>query len=222
MQIGAASTEDRLPTIFYDLDQAVALKEPGRDNTTKSYVWVARGGPPETPVLVYRYEPSRGAWVLAGIIGHYQGYVQTDGYEGYERPCNCPGVVHVGSLAHLRRAFEESADALGRVSNRVGTAHQAVAYIAKLYRIESELSEYRESDPDRFQAERRARAQPVLDKMYGWLRQKQDQVPPSTTLSGGVGAGPIGVSVAVYDRALVPDDYEAYAVPRYATKEFFM
>ena len=65
---------------------------------------------------------------------------------------------------------------------RAGTAHQALAYIGKLYRIESELSEYRESDPDRFQAERRARAQPVLDKMYGWLRQKQNQVVPGTAL----------------------------------------
>ena len=37
------------------------LKEPDRANTTNSYVWVARGGPPETPVLVYRYEPSRAA-----------------------------------------------------------------------------------------------------------------------------------------------------------------
>ncbi len=174
------------PKLQIDETTVQVLKEPGRDNTTKSYVWVARGGPPETPVLVYRYEPSRGAWVPADIIGDYQGYVQTDGYEGYERPCSRPGVVHVGCLAHVRRAFKEAADAQGKVSSRVGTAHQAVAYIAKLYRIESELSEYRESDPERFLAERRARAQPVLDKMYRWLRQKQDQVPPSTALGKAI------------------------------------
>ena len=174
------------PKLQIDETTVQVLKEPGRDNTTKSYVWVARGGPPETPVLVYRYEPSRGAWVPADIIGDYQGYVQTDGYEGYERPCSRPGVVHVGCLAHVRRAFKEAADALGKVSNRVGTAHQALAYIAKLYRIESELSEYRESDPERFQAERRARAQPVLDKMYGWLRQKQHRVPPSTAVGKAI------------------------------------
>ena len=39
---------------------------------------------------------------------------------------------------------------------------------------------------DRFAAERRARVQPVLDKMYGWLRQKQDQVPPSTALGKAI------------------------------------
>jgi len=27
--------------------------------------------------------------------------VQTDGYEGYERPCSRPGVVHVGCMAYV-------------------------------------------------------------------------------------------------------------------------
>ena len=174
------------PKLQIDETTVQVLQEPGRDNTTVSYVWVARGGPPETPALVYRYEPSRGAWVPADIIGDYQGYVQTDGYQGYERPCSRPGIVHVGCWAHLRRAFKDAADAQGKVSSRAGTAHQALAYIAKLYRIESELSDYREPDPDRFLAERRARAQPVLDKMLGWLRQKQNQVPPSMAVGKAI------------------------------------
>ena len=174
------------PKLQIDETTVQVLKEPDRDNTTRSYVWVARGGPPDTPTLVYRYAPSRGAWVAEDIIGDYQGYVQTDGYEGYVRPCSRPGVVHVGCMAHVRCAFKEAADAQGKVSNRAGTARQAVAYIAQLYRIESELSAYRESDPDHFLAERRARAQPVLDKMHGWLRQKQPQVPPGTALGKAI------------------------------------
>ena len=86
----------------------------------------------------------------------------------------------------MRRAFKDAADAQGKVSSRAGTAHQALAYIAKLYRIESELSDYREPDPDHFLAERCARAQPVLDKMLGWLRQKQNQVPPSTAVGKAI------------------------------------
>ena len=174
------------PKLQIDETTVQVLKEPGRDNATVSYVWVARGGPPEAPVLVFRYEPGRGAWVATDIIGDYQGYVQTDGYEGYVRPCNRPGIVHVGCLAHVRRAFKEAADALGKVSSRAGTAQQGLAYIAKLYRIESELSKYRKSDPDHLLAERRARAQPVLDKMHGWLRQKQNQVVPSTALGKAI------------------------------------
>ena len=69
--------------------------------------------------------------MAADAIGEYQGYVQTDGYGGYERPCSRPGIVHVGCWAHVRRAFKEAADAQGKVLSRAGTARQAVAYIAK-------------------------------------------------------------------------------------------
>ena len=35
------------------------LREPGRANTTLSYMWVMRGGPPGQPVLRYHYAASR-------------------------------------------------------------------------------------------------------------------------------------------------------------------
>ena len=135
---------------------------------------------------MYRYEPSRAARVAFGIIGDYQGYVQTDGYDGYARPCAQPGIVHVGCWAHVRRAFKEAADALGKVSSRAGAALQALGFIAKLYRAESQLSKYRDEDPERFVAARRARVQPVLDTFHGWLEAKRDQVLPSTALGKAV------------------------------------
>ena len=162
------------------------LKEPGRANTTISYLWVARGGPPSEPVLVYRYEPSRGGHVTAAIIGEYQGYVQTDGYEAYDRPCSQPGIRHLGCWSHVRRPFKEAADALGKVSRRAGAALQALSFIAKLYRAESELSKYRAADPDRFVAERRTRVEPVLEQLHRWLQQKHGQVRPGSALGKAV------------------------------------
>ncbi len=147
---------------------------------------MARGGPPSEPVLVYRYEPSRGAQVAAAIIGDYQGYVQTDGYEAYDRPCSQPGIRHVGCWAHVRRPFKEAADALGKVSSRAGAALQALSFIAKLYRAESELSEYRAADPERFVAERRAQVEPPLEQLHAWLHKKHGQVLPGSALGKAV------------------------------------
>ena len=174
------------PTLQIDETTVQVLKEQGRANTDISYVWVARGGPLGEPVVVYRYEPSRAARVAFQIIGDYQGYVQTDGYDGYTRPCAQPGIVHVGCWAHVRRAFKEAADALGKVSSRSGAALQALGFIAKLYRAESELSKYRDEDPERFVAARRARVQPVLDTFHGWLQDKRDQVLPGSALGKAV------------------------------------
>ena len=174
------------PKLQIDETTVQVLKEPGRANTTISYLWVARGGLPSEPVLVYRYEPSRGGHVAADIIGDYQGYVQTDGYEAYDRPCSGPGVQHVGCWSHVRRPFKEAADALGKVSSRAGAALQALSFIAKLYRAESELSKYRATDPDRFVAERRARVEPVLKQLHLWLLRKHDQVLPGSALGKAV------------------------------------
>lgn len=174
------------PTLQIDETTVQVLREPGRANTTRSYVWVARGGQMAAPVLVYRYEPSRAARVAAEIIGDYRGYVQTDGYEGYERPCSQPGIRHVGCWAHVRRGFKDAADALGKVSSRSGAALQALGYIAKLYRAESQLSAYRAEAPERFVAERRTRVEPVLGQMHQWLLDKSAQVVPQSALGKAV------------------------------------
>lgn len=174
------------PVLQIDETTVQVLKEPGRANTTTSYLWVARGGPPQTPVVRYRYEPSRGAWVAAEIIGDYQGYVQTDGYEGYDDPCSQPGIRHVGCWSHARRPFKDAATALSKVSKRAGAALQALGFIAALYRAESQLGEHRDDDPEGFVAARRAQVEPVLEKFHGWLQQKNDQVLPGSALGQAV------------------------------------
>ncbi len=86
----------------------------------------------------------------------------------------------------MRRAFKEAADALGKVSSRAAAALHALGFIAKLYRAESELSKYRDKDPERFVAARRARVEPVLAKFHGWLQEKRDQVLPGSALGKAV------------------------------------
>jgi transposase len=57
---------DRL--LAYDILQmdetpVQVLKEPGKTAQSKSYLWLQRGGPPEQPVVLYDYDPGRGAEV---------------------------------------------------------------------------------------------------------------------------------------------------------------
>ena len=71
------------PIVNMDETTVQVLAEPGRANTTKSFMWVARGGIPEKPVVLFRYYPTRAASVAAEILGDFKGYLQTDGYSGY-------------------------------------------------------------------------------------------------------------------------------------------
>ena len=85
------------PLLQLDETTVQVMDEPGRENTAMSYMWVARGGSPQAPVIVYHYAPSRGTDVAKGILGDYQGYLRTDGYEVYDRACeNAKDVVDVG------------------------------------------------------------------------------------------------------------------------------
>src|ERR1039458_9938687 len=49
----------RGPLINIDEPPVQVLGEPGRANTTKSYMWVFRGGPQDKPAVIYRYSPTR-------------------------------------------------------------------------------------------------------------------------------------------------------------------
>ena len=44
------------------------LLEPGRDPTTKSYMWIFRRGDPDRPVLIYQYHPTRGGDVAKAFL----------------------------------------------------------------------------------------------------------------------------------------------------------
>ena len=72
------------------------LKEPGKSAQSQSYLWALRGGDPEHPLLYYEYDPSRSAEVPKRLLRGFQGFLQTDGYEGYTALGAAAGIVHVG------------------------------------------------------------------------------------------------------------------------------
>ena len=113
------------------------LKEPGRAATSKSYMWVRRGGPPDQPVILFDYDPSRSGAVGFRLLGDFKGTLQTDGYEGYAATAARDDIVHVGCLAHARRKFDEAVKAQAK-TGRGGMAKQGLELIQKIYRVERE------------------------------------------------------------------------------------
>ncbi len=95
------------PLINMDETPVQVLNEPGRANTSKSYMWVFRGGDAGRPALIFRYEQSRSGDFLIKDLERYAGYIQTDGYSGYNAIGSRSGIVHVGCWVHVRRKFVE-------------------------------------------------------------------------------------------------------------------
>lgn len=176
------------PLINMDETTVQVMKEPNRSNTTKSYMWIYRGGDPDRPALVYQYHPTRSGKVVFEYLKGYEGYVQSDGYGGYDFIDHDSKIKHVGCWAHVRRKFVDVVKASGKrksVKGRTGNAEKAIDYIRKLYAIESKAKE-RGLTYNELYAERRKYAKPILDEFKCWLEEIHPKTPPKGLLGKAI------------------------------------
>jgi transposase len=171
--------EDKLLShdiIQMDETTVQVLKESGKKAQSKSYLWLQRGGPPDQRVVRFHYDPGRGAGVAKHLLQGYQGYLQSDGYDGYNAVVAANGLVHVGCWAHARRRFSDAVKAQGKKRKR-GKAHRGLSLIQKLYGVEKQA---RQLDPEQRHTHRQRHARPVLYELRAWLDQSLPQVPPTS------------------------------------------
>jgi transposase len=167
------------------------IGEEGRANAQRSYMWLARGGPPDKPVVWYEYHPTRGAQNITHILTGFSGYLQSDGYAGYDTALGGRReITHVGCFAHVRRKFFEAMKA----GKTPGGAEAALSQIKGLYTVEKSLrqalkEENQEGKPftkDDFLERRRQACTPILKAFHEWLEAEEPKVPPSTKLGEAV------------------------------------
>ena len=156
--------------------------EADRPDTRNSYMWLARGGPPEQPVFLYEYHETRGSKNIHSFLSGFKGYLQTDGYGAYVTALkDYPEITHVGCFAHARRKFFDAS----KVSKKPGSAAEGLKFIQKLYLMENELRSKDLSDSE-FLIERKMQAGPILKKFSSWLEKRQQHVVPSSELGKAI------------------------------------
>jgi transposase len=162
------------------------MNEPNRANTTKSYMWLARGGPPDKPVVIYEYHPTRASENVISFLDGFRGYLQTDGYEGYDKALKVyKNIIHVGCLAHARRKFFEA----DTVSDGNTSANHAMSQIAALYNIEKKLRDDLENNKitsEDFLQIRKEKSIPILNAFHEWITTKSLETLSSSKLAGAV------------------------------------
>jgi transposase len=173
------------PVLQMDETTVQVIGEKDRSDTSNSYMWLARGGPEGKKVVWYEYHPTRAAYNAEQFLQGYAGYLQTDGYEGYDSAVKgMPDIIHVGCFAHARRKFFEASKA----NKESRSAEEGMKHIRKLYELERELRGELEKDKDveKFLADRKTRAGPILEKFKAWLVKRNDEVPPSMLLGKAI------------------------------------
>lgn len=172
------------PLVNIDETPVQVLQEPGRSNTSKSYMWVFRGGPPDKQILIYQYHPTRSGRVPNDFLKDYQGYIQTDAYSGYDALGRRPGIYPVGCWAHARRKFMEVVKA-GSGKGKKGHAETAIEYISRLYAIEKKAHKD-ELTPEQVVTLRQEKSKPILEEFEVWLNNLSGKTPPKGLLGKAV------------------------------------
>ena len=151
-------------------------KEPGLKATSDKYMWVSRGGPPGQTSVLFEYDPSRKKKVPLRLLEDFSGYLQTDGYSGYNAVCIKNNATSAGCWEHARRKFREaqSTQPRDKKTQKPGKADMALAQINKLYRIEQTIKEV---SVDEKLKVRQKESIPVLEKPGGWIDRNLDKVP---------------------------------------------
>ena len=176
------ATEDYLTPVYEQLHKELlkrdvlhadettlqVLHEPGKKPQTDSFMWLYRtGGDTDKPIVLYEYQPGRGAKHPKEFLSGYKGYLHTDGYQGYH---SLPeDITVVGCWAHARRKFDEAVKSLPKGKVKGSSASQGLTYCNLLFGIEQEIASMTAEERRK---ERLEQAKPVLDAMLAWANSR--------------------------------------------------
>jgi transposase len=159
-----------------------------REDKNQCYMWVyctgtdspaehkSQADPPN--IVIFDYQNSRAGHCAKDYLNNYQGYLQVDGYAGYEKT----DATLVGCFAHARRKFIEAQKI--QVKGKTGKADWAIGHIQKLYRLEKEIKGQSGAEKQRI---RQAQAKPLLEAFKIWLDKSAIQVPPKSAIGKAIG-----------------------------------
>jgi transposase len=171
----------RSPVMVMDETTVQVLKNGTSPPGKKSYMWAAVGYVDGKPIHRFAYHPSRSGSFADTLLKGFSGYIQTDGYKGYDHLAGRSDLVHVGCFAHMRRKFVDAWETAGKQ----GISKEAIDIIAKIYRVESE---YREKltrgqlTTEQFVAERKRAMAPIFEELRAWLLARSYEVAPKSKL----------------------------------------
>ena len=157
--------------VYIDETPFQVLKEEGKKASSKSYMWVQKGG----KNIIFNYHPTRSASVVEELLANYDGALMTDGYKAYDDIAIKYMIIHLACWAHTRRYFIKVLD-IGKNPN----AQKMINLIGKLYAIEKIIKKY---DVDQIFQYRQKHSKPILDE----IKQFLDEILHNTAPSGKMG-----------------------------------
>lgn len=172
--------------IHADETTCQVLREDGKTAQSTSYMWIYTTGSDGLPgIVMYEYQPGRGGIYPQEFLAGFQGLLQCDGYQGYNKVAD---VLLACCMAHCRRKFFEALPAEKKKTmklldinspeamkepiiptedlDRYIPAEIGVAYCNKLFYLERE---FKNLPPEERKARRLEQEVPIWDNFWSWI-----------------------------------------------------
>ncbi len=146
------------------------MHEEGRRAQTQSFMWLFRSGEDGLPeILLYGYSPTRSGSHAREFLEGYHGYLETDGYQGYN---SLPGIKRSSCWARIRRYFIDAVPK-GKQYDYSQPAVQGVQYCNRLFAIEDSINKKYPGDHEKRKQLRLEKEKPILEAFWSWLDQQK-------------------------------------------------
>jgi len=149
------------------------LHEAGKTAQSKSYMWLYRtSSDSEHPIVLYDYRTSRAGDHPREFLRDFNGYLHTDGYDGYHGALP-EGITVVGCWSHARRKFDEALKILSDKDKAGSGAMRGKNLCDRLFALERDFAYL---PPDKRHRVRLEQSKPVMDEFFTWA-EHSDALP---------------------------------------------
>lgn len=168
--------------LFAD-DTPLKVLVPGNKKTKTARIWAyVRDERPwsgqSPPCVWYQFTVDRKGEHPVKHLSGYQGWVQADGYAGFNDVFGKNKASEVACMAHIRRKFVDVFTAQGSA-----IAEEAIKRIAQLYGVEKEV---RGQSPEARAALRQAKAKPIFDDLEESLQAQLPKISGKSPLAKAI------------------------------------
>jgi len=154
------------------------LNEEDKKATSKSYMWV-RHSFEGAPIILFDYFKNRSGDIPVELLRDFKGYLQIDGYDGYNKAIKLYNLIRVGCMDHSRRKFFDAV----KVSFNKKIAKRCLALLDKLYEIEREIED---KSADEKKAIRQTKSTVIFDLLEEYLKEQRPKIPPGSVLGKAI------------------------------------
>lgn len=165
-----------LSRIIHSDDTTVPVRDLKNKKMKTGRAWIYCGDE-KNPYTVYQYTPNRKSIGPIEFLKSFKGYLQADGYKGYDALYRTGDVVEVSCMAHARRYFND------RINYDKEKVNIALKYIQELYKVEKEIKEFTKEEKEKHRQEI---SKLILEKFGKWLETTKQVLLPKDPLQEAI------------------------------------